>query len=255
MNLRFRHRTVNNQDFLFSLKESQEEYYTVAYELVRKLLTGMAMRSRVFCSPNKYGFVDYPFIYKERQLDSILLPELSNLCEGLVIAEYPITRKIRGHEEKSQGRTDYWCIYKNYSFSIEVKHSYHNLNSNKTTKRTIHCWDVMNKYQQQSSKKDLHLSIELTKGVICLSLHFITVESRQEPDDELLIDFKNKETDILIQLNKDLRKIAEPDFLSCWEIDSDMVKAQESYYNSSYPGLILVSKFYKPISHIGSKKM
>ena len=254
MDLKFRHSTIDSQGFLFSLKESNEEYYIVAYDLVRKLLIGMAKRSKVYCSPEKYGFVDLPFTYKERQLDSILLPELSRLCNGIVIAEYPITRKIWGEPEESKGRTDYWCIYKNYSFSIELKHSYHNIDSKKTTKRTIHCWDVMNKYQQKSSKIDLRYYVENTDGVICLSLHFITVKSSQAPDDELLIDFKNKEADILNQMNNDLRKISNPDFLSCWEIDASILKAQKDYYNSSYPGLILISKFYKPILHIGSKE-
>jgi len=253
--MRFRHGTVNHQDFLFSMKESQDEYYIAAYNLVRNLLTGLAKRSKVFCS-QKYGFVDYPFTYRERQLDSILLPELSQLCKGLVFAEYPITRNSRkkGYEaDDSKGRIDYWCIFKDYSFSIEVKHSYHNLQSNKTKDETMHRWDVMNNYQHISSRKDLRNFIERTKGIICLSVHFVTIESGKEPDDALLADYKNKEQSILVRLYDDLNSIAEPDFMASWEIDENMVK-QLPFEDVSYPGLILAAKFYKPISHKGSKE-
>lgn len=253
--MRFRHGTVNHQNFLFSMKESKDDYYIVAYNLVRNLLTGLAKRSKVFCS-QKYGFVDYPFTYRERQLDSILLPELSQLCKGLVFAEYPIIRNSRkkGYEaEDSKGRIDYWCIYKDYSFSIEVKHSYHNLYSNNTKDETIHRWDVMNNYQHISSRKDLGNFIERTKGIICLSVHFVTIESGKVPDDGLLSDYKNKEQDILVRLYDDLKSITEPDFMASWEIDEKMVK-QLPYEGLSYPGLILAAKFYKPINHKGSKE-
>lgn len=92
--LKFRHATINAQKFLFSVKENNEEQYLVAYSLVRNLLIGMAKRARVFCS-NKYDFADYPFTYRERQLDSILLPELTKLCNGYVFTEYPVIRNCR----------------------------------------------------------------------------------------------------------------------------------------------------------------
>ena len=41
---------MNAQDFLFSMKENNEESYLVAYSLVRKLLVGMAKRARIFLS-------------------------------------------------------------------------------------------------------------------------------------------------------------------------------------------------------------
>lgn len=90
----FRHATINAQEFLFSLKENNEEPYLVAYSLVRNLLIEMAKRARMFFS-NKYDFADYPFTYRERQLDSILLPELSKLCNGYVFTEYPVTRNCK----------------------------------------------------------------------------------------------------------------------------------------------------------------
>ena len=64
---------------------------------------------------------------------------------------------------------------------------------------------------------------------------------------------KNKEQSILIRLYEDMKTIAEPDFISSWEIDSKLVK-QLPFYGTSYPGLILAAKFYEPILHDGSKR-
>ena len=176
--LKFRHATINAQEFLFSVKENNEEQYLVAYSLVRNLLIGMAKRARVFCS-NKYDFADYPFTYRERQLDSILLPELTKLCNGYVFTEYPVIRNCRKKEfeaNNSKGRIDYWCIYKGYSFAIELKHSYDNYNTDNTKEETRRRWKTMNAYQLHSIKKGLRSFDEKTKGIIPLALHIITSE-------------------------------------------------------------------------------
>lgn len=252
-NLRFLHRTINNQSFLISTKESDDEYYKLSYELAKKLLTGMAKRSCVFCS-KKYDFVDFPFTYRERQLDSILLPELSALCKGLAFAEYPITRnsKKKGHEvDNSKGRIDYWCIYKDYSFVIEVKHSYDNFHSNKTNdERLIQRWQTMNIDQLNNIKGELKGFGEKTKGIIRLALHFITSECGKEPSKDIINDYHSKEKDILCRLHDDLKRVTEPDFLSLWEIDDNMV-LENDIDGCTYPGLILLSKFYKEIQHKG----
>jgi hypothetical protein len=252
--LKFRHATINAQEFLFSVKENNEEQYLVAYSLVRNLLIGMAKRARVFCS-NKYDFADYPFTYCERQLDSILLPELTKLCNGYVFTEYPVIRNCRKKEfeaDNSKGRIDYWCIYKGYSFAIELKHSYDNYNTDNTKEETRRRWKTMNAYQLHSIKKGLRSFDEKTKGIIPLALHIITSESSKGPSDEQLNEYKSKEREMLARLHDDLKTIAEPDFISLWELDRCMyINYQPEGY--SYPGLILISKFYDLILHDGSK--
>ena len=255
MTLKFRHTTINAQEFLFSIKENNEEPYLVAYSLVRNLLIGMAKRARAF-NCNKYEFADYPFTYRERQLDSILLPELSRLCNGYVFTEYPVTRNCRKKEfeaDNSKGRIDYWSIYRDYSFAIELKHSYDNYNTDNTKEETRRRWKTMNAYQLHSIKKNLRSFDEKTKGVIPLALHFITSEASKEPTHEQLNEYKSKEREMLARLHDDLKPIAEPDFISSWEIDRKMyLNYQPEGY--SYPGLILVAKFYGLILHDGSKR-
>lgn len=48
--MKFRHSKRDSQVFLFSVKESDEAYYDVAYELTKNLFTGMAKRASAFNS-------------------------------------------------------------------------------------------------------------------------------------------------------------------------------------------------------------
>ena len=210
--LKSRHTTKESQFFLFSLKESDEEYYVVAYELTKRLLIGMAKRALVFNS-RKYGLCEPPFLFRERQLDTLILPELASLCKGLVFTEYPVKRSIRkkGHW---QGRIDYWCIYKDYSFVIEVKHSYDNFKTSVTCdERLLERWKTMNKEQLPSRKDEVEHFEEKTKGVIRLGLHFVISHSSTNISKNVREEYISQERNMLNRLYKDLQVIVPLDFL------------------------------------------
>ena len=229
--MKFRHSTRESEIFLFSAKESDEEYYDVAYELTKNLFIGMAKRSLAFNS-SKYEIYEPPFVFRERQLDTLIMPVLSTLCKGLAFAEYPMTRnsKKKGLEiEDSQGRIDYWCIYKDYSVVIEVKHSYDNFETSCTNnERLLQRWRTMNIVQLENVKDDIKHYEEKTKGVIRLGLHFVTSQSSTNPSDDIREAYISQERVMLDRLYKDLKTVASPDFMSVWEIDKDMV-----YYNNT----------------------
>ncbi len=92
--MKYRHSKIDSQSFLFSAKESNEEYYRVAYELTKKLFVGMSKHALAFNS-KKYNFYEPPFLFRERQLDTLIMPVLNSLCKGLAFAEYPMTRNSR----------------------------------------------------------------------------------------------------------------------------------------------------------------
>ena len=61
--MKFRHSTRESEIFLFSAKESDEEYYDVAYELTKNLFIGMAKHSLAFNS-SKYEIYEPPFVFR-----------------------------------------------------------------------------------------------------------------------------------------------------------------------------------------------
>lgn len=70
---------------------------------------------------------ELPFIYRERQINSVLLPAIAKVADA-VFMEHPIKRRIKG--ESSHGWLDYWVLYGSTVFLIELKHAWCSVTSN-----------------------------------------------------------------------------------------------------------------------------
>lgn len=229
--------------------EKTDEAYNVAKELVEKLFFGMSKLSTKYCND---VFCDLPYIYTERRLDSVLLPTLSKLCNSMVLVELPVNReysKSQDSNDQSSGRIDYWCIYKDYSFIIELKHSYDCFTTPITRERKIpERWLEMNT-QLKSVKNYAKQCEEKTKGVIRLGLHFITSYCDKYPNKELVSSFKESIQITFRRLAKDIPS-PKPDVMLCWSIPNNIIFS----YDRTYPGLWALAKFYPPILHQGAIK-
>lgn len=229
------------------------EYFAVAKELVECLFYDMAK----LCTRYSNGIVhDLPYTYKERSLDSVLLPALSKLCDGMVLTELPVTRQCNNRRFQIApytGRIDYWCIYKGYSFVIELKHSYDCFTTPTTSENKVtDLWITMNE-QLQSVEKDIKEYVESTKGVIRLGLHIITSYSDKTPNNSLINQFKNNIPKTIERFQRDLSKrypSLRPDLLICWKIPARIVMKEQP----TFPGLWAVAKIYPAIFHEGARK-
>ncbi len=232
---------------------SEDEGFKIAKELIENLFFDMAKLSTKYCNDK---FCDLPYTYSERMLDCVLLPALSKLCNYMVMVEVPAVRECanrRYNVKKSNGRIDYWCIYKNYSFVIELKHSYDCFTTYKTRERNLTSRWIKMHEQLQSLEKDIKKYGEETKGVIRIGLHTITSYSDKEPDSQLLKAFKYSIPEIFERFQKDLGKkypSLKPDFILCWKIPSKIVEEDEC----TYPGFWAITKIYPAIKHKGAIK-
>lgn len=255
MNFVLRQKIHNNQSFLISQKTSQEEWYKVAHTFTKQLFMDMAGLCKVYNS-NKFHLGDYPFAYRERQLESILLPALSSLCGGLVFAEYPVERNLRkfGYKIKeSKGHYDFWCIYKNYTFVIEVKQSSDFIDTDTTFKDSlIDRWKCLSLYQLHSMEKDLKSYLDPTKGIVRIGLHFVNGKVNTDMEDVNVKDLRFDSKGTIMRIANDLDAVkpgyTTPDFAACWEIEKSMVK---SFSLNPSLGLFLFAKFLEPIEHEG----
>lgn len=241
--------------FLEMTSENKEEFFLVTKELIENLFADMAKLSTKYCNDI---FCELPYVFSERTLSSILLPALSKLCNSLVFAEMPTIRccsNKRFKVDETTGRIDYWCIYKGYSFVIEVKHSFDCFTTNKTRERKVtNRWIKMNE-QLESVKKDIKTYEEKTKGIIRIGLHFITSYSDKSPNKELIAQFTQSIPETFTRLSKDMSKhypSLRPDMLICWKIPSRIVLGYEM---QTFPGLWLMAKIYSPINHCGQIKL
>lgn len=233
--------------------DKDEEYFVVAKSFITDLLAGIAKLSI------KYGqneLIDFPYIYSERQLDSVILPSLSMICNGAVIAELPARRNcfLKNHEiNNSFGRIDYWCIYNNYSIVLEVKHSFDGFTRDSTGENNIiKKWEYMTIEQLQSIKDEVKQYEENTKGVIRLGLHVIVSYSDKSPTTHLIQEYRKKLPDILDRLSNDVCRCkptyTRPDFVASWTPPISFVLNGLK----TYPGIILLAKAFKPILHRGA---
>lgn len=229
------------------------EDFAIAKELVESLFFNMAKLSTKYDNDQ---FCDLPYTYRERQLDSILLPALSKLCDSKVFVELPAIRKCsnrRFQVDESSGRIDYWCIYKDYSFVIELKHSYDCFTTDITRDDAVtDRWIKMNE-QLQSIEKEVKQYSEMTKGVIRIGLHIITSYSDKTPNNQLINSFKESIPATFDRFKKDLGKpypSLRPNMLICWKIPSKIVMDLAQ----TFPGLWCIVKIYPAIKHEGAKE-
>ncbi len=206
---------------LLMKSENSEEYYVIGKSFITDLLNGMGKLSIKY---HKHQLIDFPYIYGERQLDSIILPTLSKICDGAVLAELPTKRNcfLKSYEiEDSSGRIDYWCIYKNYSIILEVKHSFDVFLTNKTReKKVVEKWEYMTIDQLQSIKDDIKQQCEEnTKGIIRLGLHFITSYSDKQPSITIINKYSKLLPTILEKIKSDVCRckptLTNPDYMAC----------------------------------------
>ena len=230
--------------------DNEDESYNLAKELIENLFFDMSKLSTKYCNGT---FCDLPFTYSERRLDSILLPVLSKLCNSMVLVELPTTRYCSNRKfnvDEANGRIDYWCIYKDYSFIIELKHSFDCFTTMKTRYNKVSSrWLKMNE-QLESVKEDVKLYEEKTKGIIRLGLHIITSYSDKHPEKELICQFEDSIPKTTERFSKDVSKrypSLRPDMVICWKIPNRIVLQ----YNQTFPGLWALAKIYQPIRHRG----
>ena len=235
------------------------EAQNVAKELVESLFAGMASRSMRFYD-KRLGICEMPYLYTERRLDSIMMPVLSNICYGLALDEVPVERRYTSKQKKSkvsQGRYDYWCIYKGYSFVIEVKHGFDAFYHSTTVReRTLDLWNTMIK-QLKSTKKDVECYSEKTKGIIRLGLMFVTSYTDKEPTEPIVKRFRRKIPEISHTFLNELGTgviIPRPDMITLWQIPDRVIFSEDRPYKGTFPGFWLLAKFFEPIKHKEAKR-
>jgi len=130
----FSYKTFTEDDIKirYSARLSDDDYMKAAHRFLQKLMKEFA-RLSMKCYRPEYESYNMPFYYSERRLDSVVLPALSNICDGIVLTEMPVERKERKTGEtigNGHGRADYWCIFDGYTFIIEMKGSHARVGAN-----------------------------------------------------------------------------------------------------------------------------
>lgn len=228
----------------------------VVETFLRALQKEVATAQCKYCD-EKYNLACMPYNTNERGMDAVVLPALAKLCGGLVMTEVPTIRKARkckGEDAPNvhNGRIDYWCIYKGYTFVIELKHSFEcDADDNKgiCENSTRERWNTMiDQLKKISDVKDYE---ENTKSVIGLGIHYVSLYSSVRSK----VSFtKTKVQDTFDRMEKAFARPIKPMFQSIWVVPKQMVESElEGGQGSPTHALLLMAYVKHYPQHIGSK--
>ncbi|MFZ3168148.1 MAG: hypothetical protein WA130_11085 [Candidatus Methanoperedens sp.] len=223
----------------FSIKDG--EGTRVSKEFLQLLIRNIIKRSTEYFDATE----SHIFFYKEKQLHSVVCPSIADLTPSYVI-EHPITRKPRGEEEYS-GKCDYWISYRNYSYVMELKHSFFAYRNIKSPRQ-----DISNKFnrcldQLKEIKRGETRNLAMNKGTIKIALQAIvffrssqnTIRNDESEEQDIEDAFE-----LLIQ-NSDLK---ESNVRSLWILHDRLFRAFE--YDNGYeifPAVAFVGKIFDVI--------
>ena len=232
---------ISSKDVIIKeLQTDSKDESEIAYDFIRTLFKEFAKESIRF-GKNKYNFVMCPHHFRERQLSGIITPILHKLCNGFVITEIPVHRK----NSENTCWTDYWCIYKDYTLVIELKHSRDILDTEEINQdRIVSRWKTM-KGQLLNIQQEIKSYEEKTKGVIQIGLHFISSYSNHDFDKTRLNSHRDNVKNILVRFGEKLK----PDYAGCWLIPNEIAYDCDGL---AFPSVLLMGKIYGPFTHKGS---
>lgn len=238
-------RVPNCGKILFSNIDDTKVHLKVIDAFLKDLFPLFAKK----CLPsifNEYNYVQAPYLFKERQLDTALLPALYEICDGHVFAEQPVHR-IDERFGESSGRADYWCMYKGYSLLIEVKHTYISLKNVGKWSDSGHpkkTWKVMTEYQMSSVREDLNNFEEDRKGIIRIALEFVALKEGSDFKQEKCGE-KGVPRDVINELASAPKPA--PNYVAAWYIKPEIVKSGCEAQDIFCPVLAILAKAYRKV--------
>lgn len=128
------------------------------------------------------GEGEFPFVYRERQLTTVLLPALRSSSDMLFV-EQPFVRG-RG-EEKAQGWVDFWVSCGSTAYFLEIKHGWMNATTADLQNRQRNSWrNLLRQTRKITAEKAKDISPGHSR-VFRIAMLFMPVYSGSESKQDL----------------------------------------------------------------------
>lgn len=185
-----------------------------------------------------------PFAYRERQLNSIFAPALSKVTSTF-FAEVPTRRVNKKEKIDSHGWIDFWALYRNLDFFIELKHSFISYNGGTVNQETKYRWDRALE-QTQDCLSELECSYG-ARGFLTVPFQIIPIYEVRKPDaDSKALANPNAILDIYDNFSREIHKTS--NYSALWTLRENLVN--NAYHESEnsieyYPAVIFLTNFSK----------
>lgn len=177
---------------------------------------------------------ELPFVYRERQTQSILLPAIAKVANAAIV-ELPVSRKVK--REVRSGRLDYWVYYEPNVLLLEVKQSWQLIGGSKIRKGTQAAWTQALKQLKSISKAEAEgLSFEDSKWLKIAMLVLPGYQASKEAEKLKPVELKEIERSYQVVMD---RLLPPPNWSCMWALPAELQRVTE-YWNERkeiYPGV------------------
>jgi len=220
----------------------------VTRDFLRELLRHIVVRSTQYYDETvDAGQQEHVFTYRERQLHSVVCPAIADITTFFLI-ESPLIRKPAG-EAEYRGSVDYWIYYMNYSFLMELKHTYFAFARADNPRKSITKKFARALEQLGNVRKKECRSLTFGKGLRKIALEVVVFYRGSKEESRLTIDLESEDFRALF---KKLVRNTELEYRSnlraLWVLDERLVEPVE-YANSFaiYPAVAFIGNILEII--------
>ena len=181
---------------------------------IRSFLRSSAVQFLRTCARYHRAIDELPFIFRERQIQSVLLPSIAKVSDAVVV-EHPI-RRIIG-KKVSSGRIDYWVFYKPYVFLIESKQAWQSVRSEGVLKDTIQAWATALEQLRSIPRKEIEQLSLSADHIARVALLIVPCYQASLFKNRLIPHSEEAAKNILNTVSKALKPT--PNWAAVWAID------------------------------------
>ena len=233
-------RNVGNINYISNLTDG--EGTRISNDFLTRLIREFTKQASLYMRATD----EAPFVFKERQLNSILAPALSKITDAFLM-EAQVQREwssISSEEyNDSHGWVDYWCNYRNTVFLIELKHNFISGKTGLLTKEIKENWNIALK-QLDVIEKESKVRSESCRGVFRVALHILPLYETVNHGDSKTIGEIERILNIQKLAMSGLDRNS--NWSAMWMIHDDLTGPYE-YVNTKeyYPGVLFLCNLYE----------
>lgn len=162
-----------------------------------------------------------PFIYRERQLHTIIAPIFHELTEAFLM-ESPVIREWNSLNDEiysdSHGWVDYWCLVKKYNYYIELKHGFISYKSKSLNQKTRIEWEKAHD-QLNVIQNEIEIQKDYAKGIFRIALHILPIYYRDNK--ETIFYDENKSKFIQEKAFDEISATNKPNWSCLWQLNDN----------------------------------
>lgn len=209
---------------------------------LRRFLQEITIKEAEYCVKHIKNVGFPPFMYTEKQLHTIITPAISDISDAFLL-ESSVNRKwttINNEMDDSHGWVDYWCLYKDYNYYMELKHGFVSYRSAIIRQSVKNEWEIACD-QLNVINDEINEQKQYAKGIFKIVYHVLPIYIGAKNKDNLEFD-KEKMFNIQKIAIKGISDKVPANWSCIWILDDELTDYYEFKFGcEKYPAVLILS--------------